>query len=95
MDQINLSQSLIESLLNALEEHDAQCRDKLVASQYLAAIIGFIVANSLHDLRERKGFISELSAFIQHVAQDIDRDSVQGRAGAGDSAFGIWTPEGE
>ena len=88
MDQINLSQSLVDQLLSVLREHDSQCQDELIASQYMEAVIG------LADSRDRKSFLAELSAFIQYVAQDLEHKGAQPGADAADSAFGIWTPEG-
>lgn len=96
MDQINLSQPLVDRLLAVLKEHDPQCENELLASQYMAAIVGLIAAKKLPGHEDRKTFITELSAFIHHVAQDVgDGKLGQETSADNDSAFGIWTPNGE
>ena len=48
MDQLKLSRELIEKIEKVLVEEDERAKNPLLAGQYLAAIIGFIVGN--HDL---------------------------------------------
>lgn len=95
MEQINLSQSLVNQLLSVLKEHDRQCENELVASQYMAAVIGFIASRSISGLKDRKTFIAELSAFIQYVAHDIGKDAGHKSSEINDSAFGIWKPDND
>ena len=44
MAELSLSTEIVNSVVEVLQKHDSATSDHLVASQYLAAIIGFIVS---------------------------------------------------
>ena len=77
MDQLKLSRELIEKIEKVLVEEDERARNPLLAGQYLAAIIGFIVGN--HDLPsgEKNEIMNELNAFSKYVYDDITRQRQQ------------------
>ena len=91
MDQLKLSRELIEKIEKVLVEEDDRARNPLLAGQYLAAIIGFIVGN--HDLPtgEKNEIMNELNAFSKYVFDDITRQRQQTMQPRGE-AFGIWKP---
>ena len=94
MADLSLSTEIVNKVLEVIKEHDSTSSDQLVASQYLAAIIGFVVAKENFSDEQRNDVINELSSFIRHVADDIRGESngTSPVAPAGDS-FGIWKPE--
>ncbi|MDC0482498.1 hypothetical protein OAN90_03525 [Gammaproteobacteria bacterium] len=94
MAELSLSTEIVNKVLEVIKEHDSTSSDQLVASQYLAAIIGFVVAKENFSDEQRNDVINELSSFIRHVADDIRGESngPSPVAPAGDS-FGIWKPE--
>lgn len=91
MDQLKLSKELIEKIEKVLVEEDERARNPLLAGQYLAAIIGFIVGN--HDLPsgEKNEIMNELNAFSKYVYDDITKQRQQTAQPKGE-AFGIWKP---
>jgi hypothetical protein len=94
MAELSLSTEIVNKVLGVIQEHDSSSSDQLVASQYLAAIIGFVVAKENFSDEQRNDVINELSSFIRHVADDIrgESGSAAPAAPSGDS-FGIWKPE--
>ena len=44
MAELSLSTEIVNNVVEVLKKHDPATSDHLVASQYLAAIIGFIVS---------------------------------------------------
>ena len=94
MAELSLSTEIVNKVLEVIQEHDSTSSDQLVASQYLAAIIGFVVAKENFSDEQRNDVINELSSFIRHVADDIRGESSNAvpDAPAGES-FGIWKPE--
>ncbi|MDH3609494.1 MAG: hypothetical protein OEQ24_09675 [Gammaproteobacteria bacterium] len=91
MDQLKLSRELIEKIEKVLVEEDQRAKNPLLAGQYLAAIIGFIVGN--HDLPsgEKNEIMNELNAFAKYVYDDITKQRQQTMQPVGE-AFGIWKP---
>ena len=89
-DQLHLTDALAQELLRNLREHDAKCGDDLIACQYLAAVIGYLIGNQQFDPRRKQEFAEELSQFIQHVIRDLAQ---QPPPPDPDKAFGIWKPE--
>ncbi len=91
MDQLKLSRELIEKIEKVLVEEDERAKNPLLAGQYLAAIIGFIVGN--HDLPsgEKNEIMNELNAFAKYVYDDITKQRQQTMQPVGE-AFGIWKP---
>ncbi|MBT8112502.1 MAG: hypothetical protein KJO81_12170 [Gammaproteobacteria bacterium] len=91
MDQLKLSRELIEKIEKVLVEEDERAKNPLLAGQYLAAIIGFIVGN--HDLPsgEKNEIMNELNAFAKYVYDDITKQRQQTMQPVGES-FGIWKP---
>ena len=55
MAELSLSTEIVNNVVEVLKKHDPATSDHLVASQYLAAIIGFIVSkeNFTDDQRNR------------------------------------------
>ena len=94
MAELSLSTEIVNKVLEVIQEHDSTASDQIVASQYLAAVIGFIVAQENFSEEQRSDVINELSSFIRHVADDIrgETSNAAPSAPAGES-FGIWKPE--
>ena len=92
MADLSLSTEIVNKVLDVLKEHDQSSSDQLVATQYLAAIIGFIVAKEKFNEEQRNEVINELSSFIRYVADDL-RSSEENKAPPAGEAFGIWKPE--
>ena len=93
MAELSLSTEIVNKVVDILNQHDPASSDQLVASQYLAAIIGFIVAKENFSDEQRNDVINELSSFIRYVSDDLRGNSdPQEQAPSGDS-FGVWKPE--
>ena len=57
MAELSLSTEIVNSVINVLKEHDASASDQMVSSQYLAAIIGFIIAKENFTEEQRLSLI--------------------------------------
>lgn len=93
MAELSLSTEIVNSVLEVLQKHDASASDQMVSSQYLAAIIGFIVAKENFTDEQRNEVINELSSFIRYVSDDLRGSSDQSPSQPPQDAFGIWKPE--
>lgn len=91
-DELQLSRQLIESVQQAVVQHDDRAKDPFIGSQYLAAVIGFLVGNTQMASDDKSQIIDELCGFMRHVFQDIANQQAAPVAPPG-SAFGIWKPE--
>ncbi|MGH8503431.1 MAG: hypothetical protein ACREVE_13360 [Gammaproteobacteria bacterium] len=90
MDQLQLSQQLIDAVQDALVSADPRASDPLVAMQYLSAIVGYALAKTNIPPAGRRDALDQLNALARHVMEDIERQQVA-RPPAGE-AFGIWRP---
>ncbi len=93
MSTIQLTDELLSNIQGVLEEHDEQTRDAGIGIQYLAAILGFLVARFPTQTGEQKQqILRELFDFASHV---LDQNTRQEPPAAGpEEAFGIWKPNG-
>ena len=94
MAELSLSTEIVNKVLKVINEHDASAADSLVATQHLAAIIGFVVSKENFPDAQREDVINELSSFIRYVVDDL-RGAEQNNTAAAPTgdAFGIWKPE--
>ena len=94
MAELSLSTEIVNKVLKVINEHDASASDSLVATQYLAAIIGCVVSKENFPDAQREDVINELSSFIRYVVDDL-RGAEQNNTAAAPTgeAFGIWKPE--
>lgn len=95
MSQLKLSTQLVDQLQQTLVQHDEAASDPGVASQYLAAVVGFLLGQQEMPKERKSDIIKELSAFMQHVADDVDRQRQQAAPAPPpqqQEAFGIWKP---
>ena len=93
MAELSLSTEIVNSVVEVLQKHDAATSDHLVASQYLAAIIGFIVSKENFSDEQRNEVINELSSFIRYVSDDLRGANKVTKPEPSGDAFGIWKPE--
>lgn len=94
MSQLKLSTGLVQQLLDVLEKHDDAATDQHVASQYLCAVVGFLVGQHDMPAEGREEAISELGEFIRHVANDVSsQKQQQPPPPPPQEAFGIWKPK--
>ncbi len=90
-DELKLSKELVDNVMNVVMAVDGRAKDPFVGSQYLAAIVGYIVGTSSIPSQEKKEIMDELSSFMHHVYQDVSQPQSAPVAPPG-SAFGIWKP---
>jgi len=97
-DELKLSKELIDNVMNVVVAMDGRAKDPFVGSQYLAAIVGYVVGTASIPSQEKKEIMDELSSFMHHVYQDVSQPEPQAQqpqtapiAPPG-SAFGIWKP---
>lgn len=88
-NELKLTRQLILDILENLKNNDSRCDDDTVACQYLAAVIGYIVANQRLSDADKEEFAEELAAFTRHI---IHMDTKHAPAPDPSQAFGIWKP---
>jgi hypothetical protein len=87
---IQLSGELINAVKDALVEHDAAAKDDLMTMQYLAAIIGYVLAHQTNPALNKRGFLNDLSTFMGQVLDQVEADMKPQQPSQ--EAFGIWRP---
>lgn len=97
-DELKLSKELIDNVMNVVLAVDDRANDPFVGSQYLAAIVGYVVGNSSIPSQEKNEIMEELSSFMHHVFQDVSQPQTQpvqqtAPVAPPGSAFGIWKPD--
>jgi hypothetical protein len=93
MAELSLSTEVVNNVIKVLQEHDSSASDQMVASQYLAAVIGFIVSKENFNDDQRNEVINELSSFIRYVSDDLRGNVEQSPQAQAQEAFGVWKPE--
>ncbi len=92
MDQLKLSNELVDAVIGTLAQNDERAKDPFIASQYLAAITGYLVGVQDTPSPEKNDILEHLGAFSRHVCDDIDQQRQQEAAAPSQEAFGIWKP---
>ena len=88
-DELILSRQLILDVVARLKQDDPRCASRLVACQYLAAVIGYLVARQRQDNVTTEDILEELLALARHVAHT---NAQHAAASDPSQAFGIWRP---
>ena len=90
--ELQLSKSLIDDVMKVVIAADERATDPFIGSQYLSAIVCFIIGTSGAPEKDKKEIIDELSAFMIHVLEDVSEPAAAPAAPVAPpgSAFGIW-----
>lgn len=95
MSELQLSAKLVGDLQNLLQEHDAAAADPGVTSQYLCAVVGFLLGQQDMPAEQKNDVLNQLGAFMKHVSDDVESQKQQAAAPPPpptQEAFGIWKP---
>lgn len=97
MSELQLSAKLVKEIQTLITQHDESAKDPGVTSQYLCAVVGFLLGQQEMPADQKEEIIDNLGAFIKHVADDVGKQS-QATASAPpppppQDAFGIWKPK--
>lgn len=89
MSQLQLNGKIVNDIRTVLSQHDPAAQDPGVASQYLSAIIGFLLGQeeSMSEPQKQET-LQELLAFAGQVAADVS----QQKSAQMQSASGVWKP---
>jgi hypothetical protein len=96
MSELQLSTKLVGNIQALLQEHDPASADPGVTSQYLCAIVGFLLGQQDMPADQKAEVLEQLAAFMKHVADDVDSQKQQAAAPPPppqQEAFGIWKPK--
>lgn len=91
-DQLELSEQLFSDVKSAILEHDSRAGDDLISIQYMAAMMGYVLAGQEMSQAERRDILDQLHAFAGHVLQQVEDDQAQASPPPAEDAFGIWRP---
>lgn len=96
MSELQLSAKLVGDIQQLLQEHDPASADPGVTSQYLCAVVGFLLGQQDMSSTEKDDVMQQLAAFMKHVADDVGSQKHQASATPPpptQDAFGIWKPK--
>ncbi|MFK7994109.1 MAG: hypothetical protein AB8B87_08215 [Granulosicoccus sp.] len=96
MSELQLSAKLVGDIQQLLQEHDAAAADPGVTSQYLCAVVGFLLGQQEMPAGQKDEVMEQLGAFMKHVADDVGSQKKQAAAPPPppqQQAFGIWKPK--
>ena len=95
MSELQLSAKLVGDIQQMLVGHDAAASDPGVASQYLCAVVGFLLGQQDMEATQKDDVLDQLGAFMKHVAEDVDKQRRQSAPPPppAQEAFGIWKPK--
>ena len=96
MSELQLSAKLVGDIQNLLHEHDPASEDPGVTSQYLCAVVGFLLGQQEMPAAQKEEVMEQLSAFMKHVADDVGSQKQQAATPPQppqQESFGIWKPK--
>jgi len=94
MSELQLSAKLVNDLQAIVKAHDESASDPGVTSQYLCAVVGYLLGQQDMPQDKKDEVIENLGAFIKHVADDVGRQSRPAPPPPPpQDAFGIWKPD--
>ena len=98
MSELKLSARLVGDLQKMLVAHDETAEDPGIASQYLCAVVGFLLGQQEMPDEQKDEALEQLAAFMQHVANDVSQQRRQAPPHPPpppppQEAFGIWKPK--
>ena len=96
MSELQLSAKLVGDIQSLLQEHDPASADPGVTSQYLCAVVGFLLGQQEMPADQKSEVLEQLAAFMKHVADDVDSQkqlAAETPAPPQQEAFGIWKPK--
>lgn len=88
MESVKLSRRLVEDIVEVLRRREPACSDRLIAAQYLSAVIAYLLASHSAAPARKEEILDELTHFLHHVYGDLSR----AQPPQPQSAFGIWKP---
>ena len=97
MSELQLSAKLVGQIQDLLQEHDPSAKDPGVTSQYLCAVVGFLLGQQDMAAAQKDEVMEQLGAFMKHVADDDGKQKKQAATPPPQppqqEAFGIWKPK--
>jgi len=95
MSELQLSTKLVGDIQALLQEHDTSATDPGVTSQYLCAVVGFLLGQQDMPAEQKAEVLDQLAAFMKHVADDVDSQKQQAAPPPPpqQESFGIWKPK--
>jgi|TARA_Y100000389_G_scaffold38329_1_gene32685 cytochrome oxidase Cu insertion factor (SCO1/SenC/PrrC family) len=96
MTEIVLKPELLKGLQKVLVEYEPKNEDPILASQYLSAVVGSIVATAEIPKKDRDDILKQLIEFTQYVYDQQTDTLKQGETSSekpSEDAYGKWTPE--
>ena len=96
MTEIVLKPELLKGLQKVLVEYEPKNEDPILASQYLSAVVGSIVATAELPKNDRDDNLKQLIEFTQYVydqqTESLAEESKDSMSST-DEAYGVWKPE--
>ena len=94
MTEIVLKPELIKGLQKVLVDYEPANEDPILAAQYLAAVVGSIVATANIPKDQQDDILKQLLDFIKYVYDQQTQASAPAKQDNQPSeAFGIWKPK--
>lgn len=95
MSELQLSTKLVSDIQALLQEHDASATDPGVTSQYLCAVVGFLLGQQEMPADQKAEVLEQLAAFMKHVADDVgsQKQPAAPPPPPQQESFGIWKPK--
>ncbi|MEK9907092.1 MAG: hypothetical protein VW540_04850 [Gammaproteobacteria bacterium] len=96
MTEIVLKPELLKNLQKVLVDYEPKNEDPILASQYLSAVVGSIVATAEIPKKDRDDILKQLIDFTQYVydqqTETLSKESEDSTSST-DEAYGVWKPE--
>jgi cytochrome oxidase Cu insertion factor (SCO1/SenC/PrrC family) len=97
MTEIVLKPELLKGLQKVLVEYEPKNEDPILASQYLSAVVGSIVATAEIPKNDRDDILKQLMEFTQYVYDQQTNSTQENSSGSpsqsSEDAYGKWKPE--
>ena len=94
MTEIVLKPELLKGLQKVLVDYEPKNEDPILASQYLSAVVGSIVATAEIPKKDRDDILEQLIEFTKYVYdQQSSSSEKEQTASQTDDAYGVWKPE--
>lgn len=91
MSQVNLTAQLVRQIEDIVKKHDEQAQDPSFVSQYLAAVIGFLLGEVDMPKERKTEVLEQLMQFSQHVCTDVENKK-ESQIKDSEQTMGVWKP---